>query len=181
MFLMINLSPTAYLTPPIHAQDHCWGGRKSILTLVEYGDYTCQECLQAYPFIQSIQAQFSEVCFVFRHFPSPGNPASQHAAEAVEAAGVQGKFWEMHDRLMCQRQIVDDASLLEQAIALRLDINRFLHDMSTDVHVERVLSDYESGIRSGVNCSPAFFINGLRLIGDWRRSALQTTIEQLLS
>ena len=181
MFLMINLDPTAHLIPPINDQDHCWEGRQTIVTLVEYGDYTCQQCLQAYPLIQSIQAQFSEVCFVFRHFPSPRHPASQHAAEAAEAAGVQGKFWEMHDRLMCQRQIADDASLIEHAIALRLDINRFLHDMSTDVHVERVLSDYKSGIGNGVNCTPAFFINGFRLIGDWRQSALQTTIEYLLS
>ena len=181
MFLMINLDSTVHLTPPIHDQDHCWKERETILTLVEYGDYACQQCLQAYPLIQSIKSQFSEVCFVFRHFPSPSHAASQHAAEAAEAAGVQGKFWEMHDRLMYQRQIGDDASLIEHAIALRLDINRFLHDMSADVHVARVLSDYESGIKSGVNCTPAFFINGLRLCGDWQQSALQTTIEHLLS
>lgn len=178
---MVNLDTTIRLQPPVHEHDYCQGRKEARLILVEYGDFVCQQCIQAYPLIQSIQSQFIEVCFVFRYFPSLRCPSAQHAAEAATAAAAQGKFWEMHDRLMCHGQSLDDASLIEHAIALKLDINRFLHEMSNDVHVARVLSDYESGVRSGVNCTPAFFINGFRLIGDWQQSALQTTIEQLLS
>jgi protein-disulfide isomerase len=179
---MTNLSPTIQLQPPVHEQDHCQGRKEARLTLVEYGDYACPQCVQAHPLIQSIQAQFSDVCFVFRYFPCiDRHPSAQHAAEAAEAAAAQGKFWEMHDRLMGHGQLPDDASLIEHAIALRLDINRFLHEMSTDCHVARVLNDYDSGIRSGVNCTPTFFINGFQWTGDWQQSALQTTIEQILS
>lgn len=150
--------------------------------LVQYGDYACPQCAQAYPLIQFIQTQFAEVCFVFRHFPCPDrHPSAQHAAEAAEAAAAQGKFWEMHDRLLRYRQIFDDASLIEHAAALRLDINRFLQEMSADTHVPRVMSDYESGIQSGVNCTPTFFINGLRFTGDWQQSALQIAIAQFIS
>lgn len=170
------------LLPPIHEQDHCQGRKEAQLTLVEYGDYACLQCVQAYPLIRSIQAQFSDICFVFRYFPCVDrHPSAQHAAEAAEAAAAQGKFWEMHDRLMRQNQLLDDASLIEHAIALKLDINRFLCEMSTDFHVVRVLSDYNSGIKSRVSCTPTFFINGCQLTGDWHPSALQTAIEQFLS
>jgi len=179
---MTNLDPMIRLQPPVHEQDHCQGKREARLVLVEYGDYACPRCIQFYPLIQTIQTQFSDLCFIFRYFPCiDRHPSAQHAAEAAEAAAAQGKFWEMHDRLMQQRKPPDDASLIEHAIALRLDINRFLHEMSTDVHVARVLRDYKSGIQSGVNCTPTFFINGFHFTGDWQQSALQTTIEQLLS
>ncbi len=178
---MVNLDTTIRLQPPVHEHDYCQGRKEARLILVEYGDYVCQRCIQTHLLIQSIQSQFFEVCFVFRYFPSSSCPAAQHAAEAAAAAAAQGKFWEMHDRLMRHGDTLDDASLLEHAIALKLDINRFLYEMSHDVHVGRVLSDYESGKRSGVNSAPAFFINGFRLIGDWQQSVLQTTIEQLLS
>ncbi len=177
---MTNFNSIIRLQPPVNPQDHCQGGQEAQLILVEYGDYVCRQCVQAYSLIQSIQARFSEVCFVFRYFPSCGHPSAQHAAEAAEAAAAQGKFWEMHDRLMRQGKPPDDASLIEHAIALRLDINRFLHEMSTDIHVARVRRDYESGIQSGVNCTPTFFINGWQFTGNWQQSALQTTIERLL-
>ncbi len=144
---MTYLDPMTRLQPPIHEQDHCQGRKEARLTLVEYGDYACLRCVQAYPLIQSIQAQFSDICFVFRYFPCVDrHPSAQHAAEAAEAAAAQGKFWEMHERLMRQGKLLDDASLIEHAIALKLDINRFLREMSMDAHVVRVLSDYNSGI-----------------------------------
>jgi protein-disulfide isomerase len=179
---MTEPEPIFHLMPPVYTQDHCQGKEGATLVLVEYGDYRCQHCAQVYPLLQLIQAQFPDVRFVFRHFPSPElHPFAQHAAEAAEAAGAQGKFWEMHDRLMRHSGFLDDASLIEHAIALNLDINRFLHEMSTDIHVAHVLSDYESGIKSGVSCTPTFFINGLRFIGDCQSDALQTSIAEQVS
>jgi protein-disulfide isomerase len=132
--------------------------------------------------VESIRRQFTQLCFVFRHFPCLDHYLSaQHAAEAAEAAGAQGKFWQMHDRLFTHRYCFDDAGLIEHAVALRLDVNRFLQEMSLDFHVPRVLQDYESGKRSGVSYTPTFFINGLKFTGDWRQSALRTEIALALA
>lgn len=169
------------MTPPLHTQDHRQGWNEGRVILVEYGDYACPKCVQASELIRSIQTQFAEVCFVFRHFPCLDHPSAQHAAEAAEAAGAQGKFWEMHDRLLSHRHCFDDASLIEHAIALKLDINRFLQEMSADVYVSRVLRDYESGEKSGVIDTPTFFINGSQFVGDWQQSALRTAIAQILA
>jgi protein-disulfide isomerase len=177
---MSHAEPGDHLIPPVEATDHYQGWTEGSVILVEYGDYACPHCVDAHELIRSIQMQFSQVCFVFRHFPClERHPSAQHAAEAAEAAGAQGKFWEMHDRLFSQRHCFDDASLIEHAVALRLNINRFLQEMSGDVHVPRVRRDYESGEQSGVICTPTFFINGLRFTEDWQQSALKTAIAQL--
>jgi protein-disulfide isomerase len=179
---MSHAEPRSQLIPPVQAEDHCQGWSEARVTLVEYGDYACAKCVEAYELIQSIQMQFAQVCFVFRHFPClDRHPTAQHAAEAAEAAGAQGKFWEMHDRLMRYRHCFDDASLIEHAVALELDINRFLREMSSDVYVPRVRRDCESGEKSGVICTPTFFINGLRFTGDWQHSALRSAICEQVS
>ncbi|NJL20870.1 MAG: DsbA family protein [Leptolyngbyaceae cyanobacterium SM1_3_5] len=172
----------APVCPPVVPDDHIQGHRAAKVSVVEYGDYQCSRCVKAHEILKLIQTQFgSQILFVFRHFPrSDIHPFAQHAAEAAEAANSQQKFWQMHDRLFNLSEALDDASLVEHAIALKLNINQFLQEMTADVHVDRVLQDIETGIRSGVNSTPTFFINGSRFEGDWENSALLTAIQHEL-
>src|SRR5437899_10995984 len=99
--------------------------------------------------------------FVYRNFPlRESHPHAQHAAGAAEAAGAQGKFWEMHDRLFEHQKELDDSHLTGHAAAVGLDMERFTREMVEQRYAERVREDFRSGIRSGVNGTPTFFING---------------------
>src|SRR5258706_6070942 len=111
--------------------------------------------------------------FAFRHFPlSQIHPHAVRAAEAAEAAGAQGKFWEMHDTLYENQRALDDPNLVGYAQTLRLDLPQFISDMNHRTHEGKVRSDFLSGIRSGVNGTPSFFINGLRHDGPWDAPSL---------
>jgi protein-disulfide isomerase len=101
--------------------------------------------------------------FAYRHFPlSTAHPHAQRAAEAAEAAGAQNQFWEMHDVLFENQQALEDEDLAEYATALNLDVAQFISDLVEHVHAPRVREDFMSGVRSGVNGTPTFFINGVR-------------------
>jgi protein-disulfide isomerase len=166
------------LTLPVSDRDHIQGERIASVVLVEYGDYQCPLCLQAFAIVREIQLQLTDrLCFVFRHFPcTKVHPYAQHAAEASEAAAAQGKFWDMHDCLFAHQSALDNGHLVEYALAIGLDVNQFLHDMTQDVHVDRVLEDFDSGIQSGVIATPTFFINGIRHQGSWDRATLLAAI-----
>jgi protein-disulfide isomerase len=164
-FYLMALSPNPdRLTPPVSSRDRCQGNSTAKITLVQYGDYQCPICQAAYGIIPSIQAEMGDrLRFVFRHFPqSQIHPEAYHAAEATEAAAAQNKFWEMHTCLFDHPSQLADSNLVEYAIALDLDVDRFLQEMSTDQHVARVQSDLDSGIHSGVISTPTFFINGVK-------------------
>ncbi len=152
------------LTPSVSNSDHIQGNSTATITLVEYGDYQCPACKVAHKIIRSLQQQLGDqIRFVFRHFPqSHIHPEAFHAAEAAEAAAAQNKFWEMHNHLLENQLQLADGYLLEYAIAFSLDINQFLHEMSSDCHVPRVQADLESGIQSQVTRTPTFFINGVK-------------------
>jgi protein-disulfide isomerase len=139
------------------------------VTLVEYGDYECPYCGMAYPIVKQVQAHFGDrLRFVFRNFPlGEIHPHAQHAAEAAEAAAAQGKFWEMHDRIFEHQKRLRDEDLRDYAAAEGLDADRFAVDLSGHAFAERVREDFMSGVRSGVNGTPTFFINGVRFEGDW--------------
>lgn len=145
-------------------RDHVMGPSDAPVTLVEYGDYECPYCGEAYPIVKAVREQMGEgLRFVFRNFPlTNSHPHAQRAAEAAEAAAVQGRFWEMHDRLFEHQRALDDAHLAQYARDIGLDEPRFTRDMSEHAHAERVREDFMSGIRSGVNGTPTFFINGAR-------------------
>jgi protein-disulfide isomerase len=168
--------------PELVTKDHVQGCTTAKVKVIEYGDYQCTQCAKAHEILKVIKTQLgNQVLFVYRHFPRIDvHPFAQHAAEAAEAANSQQKFWQMHERLFNLREALDDASLVEHALALQLNINQFLREMSEDMHVNRVFQDIESGITSGVNSTPTFFINGLRFEGDWENSALFTAIKQEL-
>ena len=159
--------PRPKLTLPIAGRDHFQGPMDAPITLLEYGDYECPYCGEAYPVVKAIQKRLgARLCFVFRNFPlTNSHPHAQHAAEAAEAAGEQGKFWEMHDLLFENQDALEDEDLAQYATALGLDGRRLIAEISTGAHTARVREDFRSGARDGVNGTPTFFINGVRYDG----------------
>jgi protein-disulfide isomerase len=155
---------SAKLTVAVDARDHRQGPDDAPVTLVEYGDYECPSCGAAYPIVKAVQARLGdELRFVFRNFPlSEMHPHARLAAEAAEAAGAQGRFWEMHDLLFENQAALGGAALARYAGALGLDGRRFAADLEGRAFAARVDADVESGAYSGVNGTPTFFINGHR-------------------
>jgi protein-disulfide isomerase len=145
-------------------RDHIQGSAAAPVTLVEYGDYECPYCGEAYPIVKAVQERMGpQLRFAFRNFPiSTSHPHAEQAAEAAEAASAQGRFWEMHDHLYeNQRNLLND-DLHSYAVALDLDTDLFDKQLVEHVYADRVHDDFMSGVRSGVNGTPTFFINGLR-------------------
>ena len=171
------------LTLPVGERDHVRGPSNAPVTLVEYGDYECPHCGRAYPIVKAVQARLGkELRFVFRNFPlRESHPHAQRAAESAEAAGAQGKFWEMHDRLFERQFALDDEYLIEYAGDLGLDVERFRAELVGRVHEPRVREDFRSGVRSGVNGTPTFFINGVRHDGAWDLEPLVEALERAAS
>ena len=157
------------LAPPIRARDHICGSENALLKIVEYGNYQCPYSAQMHlAFKKMPQQQFlrKHMCFVFRHFPQTDIYCqAQKAAEAVEAASAQGKFWQMHEMLFEHQQALKDSHLVEYAVEIELDLPQFLKDMSEHTFASRVQEDLMSGIRSGVTRTPTFFIDGIRYDG----------------
>ena len=170
----------AQLTLPVGARDHVQGSPTAAVTLVEYGDFECPHCGAAHATIKHIQQILGDrVRFVFRHFPlTQIHPHAERAAEAAEAAGAQGRFWEMHDLLFENQQALDDRHLVLFAEELGLDMVRFARELAEGRYRERVREDFMSGVRSGVNGTPTFFINGVRHDGPWDTQSLLAGIER---
>jgi protein-disulfide isomerase len=162
------------LQPPVGPDDHTKGPESAPVTLVEYGDFECPYCGQAYPIVQAILERLgAHLRFVFRNFPlSQAHPHAQHAAEAAEAAGAQGRFWQMHDMLRENQRRLDDASLAGYAEAIGLDPALVMEALENGTYEPQVREDFMSGVRSGVNGTPAFFINGVRWDGPWNDPAV---------
>ena len=159
--------PKSKLTLPIGGRDHVQGPIDAPIMLLEYGDYECPYCGDAYPVVKAIQERLGDrLCFAFRNFPLVNaHPHAEHAAEAAEAAGVQGKFWEMHDMLYENQSALDDEDLAEYAADLGLDARRLISEVVAGAQAARVREDFRSGARGGVNGTPTFFINGVRYDG----------------
>jgi protein-disulfide isomerase len=147
---------------------------------VEYGDYECPYCGQAYYVLKEIeQLVGDQLRFVFRNFPLTNvHPHADHAAEAAEAAGAQGKFWEMHDCLFENQQALDDTHLMKYAARIGLDVNQFGRDMAEHRFAARVREDFMGGVRSGVNGTPTFFINDVRYDGLYDLDSLLAALEE---
>jgi len=170
----------AALTLPVGERDHMLGPVDASVTLVEYGDFECPHCGRAYPIVKQIQRRLGRrLRFVFRHFPlRESHPHAEHAAEAAEAAGAEGKFWEMHDRLFERQFALDDDYLIEYAGDLGLDAARVGRELAAGTYAPRVREDFRSGVTSGVNGTPTFFINGLRYDESWDLEPLVAALEQ---
>jgi protein-disulfide isomerase len=172
----------AVLTAPVDGErDHVQGLPNAAVTLVQYGDYECPYCGEAHPIVKEMQARMGEAMrFVFRNFPiSTSHPHAEHAAEAAEAAGAQERFWEMHDLLYERQRHLTDEDLHAYAEELGLDVERFDKEMAEHVHADRVHEDFMSGVRSGVNGTPTFYINGVRHDDSYEAEVLVEAIERV--
>lgn len=149
--------------------DHIWGDPNASIELVEYGDYQCPYCKKAYYILQDAFNQIDNgLKLVFRNFPlSELHANAVHAAIAAEAAGAQGKFWEMNHTIFENQRSLEDFHLMKYAEQIGLDTKRFEKDLSEDIFFQKVDQDYQSGIRLGVEGTPTFFINGELFEGDW--------------
>ena len=167
------------LTAPASTRDHSQGGASASVTLVEYGDYECPYCSEAADIVKQIQSRMGDdLRFVFRNFPlSQIHPFAEHAAEAAEAAAEMGQFWPMHDLLYENQQQLTDDDLMRYADQLGLNRDKFAAALQSGATRENVSSDYQSGVESGVNGTPAFFINGTRFEGDWQGDGLLDALQ----
>jgi protein-disulfide isomerase len=171
----------AVLTVPVtDGRDHIQGPADAAVTLVEYGDYECPYCGAAYPIVKEVQSRMGErLRFVFRNFPiATSHPHAERAAEAAEAAAAQGRFWEMHDVLYENQRRLDDQDLRGNADSLRLDVESFDKELAEHVHAPRVHEDFMSGVRSGVNGTPTFYVNGARHDDSYDAETLLAALER---
>lgn len=159
----------ALLQTPVSVEDHTKGSTIAKTVLVEYSDFQCPACRAYYPIMKQLEKAYgNSVLFVYRHFPLAQHQYSKLAAQAAEAAGSQGKFWEMHD-LLFENQAVwsaakDPRSLfVAYAQSLQLDAALFTKTLDSSEIQNRVERDLDSGIKSGVNSTPTFYLNGQEL------------------
>ena len=159
------------LHPAVSPMDHIAGPAHAPVTLVEYGDYQCPHCGHAHPIVKAIQlAMGDSLRFVFRNFPlAEIHPHASTAAQAAETAASAGSgaFWAMHDAMFEHQDHLDIASLGKYAVAAGVDPETVRQAISHGTFVDRVNSDFLSGVRSGVNGTPTFFVNGQRYDGEW--------------
>jgi protein-disulfide isomerase len=170
------------LVLPVHEhRDHIRGPVGAPITVLEYGDYECPLCAAAHPIVGAIRLTLGRhVRFVFRHFPRPQDGRrAERAAQAAEAAAAQGEFWEMHDMLFENQDALEDDDLLLYAADIGIDAGRVAHELAAGVHSQRVREDVMTGMQSGVNATPAFFINGVRHAGAIDTESLLQGIERV--
>ncbi|HEY7612424.1 MAG TPA: thioredoxin domain-containing protein [Gemmatimonadales bacterium] len=162
------------LSPPVSDRDHVAGPADARVTLVEYGDFECPHCGALHPVVQAARKAFGgNLRFVFRHFPlRSSHPHALAAAKAAEAAGEQGRFWEMHDRLYRRQTELGDADLERHARDLGLDVERFLGALRARTHEVRIREDLASAAESGARGTPSLFINGERYEGPLDRDEI---------
>jgi protein-disulfide isomerase len=159
----------ATLTPPVSEADHSAGPDDAPVTLVEYGDYECPYCGMAHPIVKKAQRELgTQLRLVFRNFPlAEAHPHARLAAQAAEAAGAQGKFWEMHDMLFEHQEALEAEDLVGYAQSIGLDTVKFTRHLEAETFAKRVRDDFRNGVKSGVNGTPTFFMNGARYDGSW--------------
>lgn len=152
---------------PVGRTDHIEGSDEAQCTLLEYGDYECPHCGHAYPVVKRLQKHFGgRLRFVYRNFPlTEIHPQAEAAAESAEFAGAHGKFWPMHDLLFENQQRLGMPLFEELAEKLNLNEANLLKSLEIGEFTPRVKADFAGGVRSGVNGTPTFFINGERYDG----------------
>jgi Na+/H+ antiporter NhaA len=166
------------LAVPVHPErDHVRGPDEAPVTLVEYGDFECPYCGMAEPVVRELLADYGDVRYVWRHLPlTDVHPHAQLAAEAAEAAGLQGKFWEMHDLLLTHQDALNVKNLIRYGGEIGLDAERFMKDLRKHAGEGRVAEDQDSADLSSVSGTPTFFINGKRHYGAYDIETLSDAV-----
>lgn len=167
----------------VSGRDHVQGSPSAPVVLVEYGDYQCPDCLNAWPIVQQLQREFGpKLAFVFRHYPQSSiHPHASAAAQAAEAAAVQGRFFEMHDLLYARQRDLDNLDLTHLALQLGLEVYRFQSSLEDEKLARKIREDFTSGQASGVKGTPTFFLNGRRYRGPSKAMAMEAEIRSLLN
>ena len=171
------------LKVPVGPADHIQGDGNAPCTLVEYGDYECPHCGSAYPIVKRLQKHFGKrLRFVYRNFPlSQIHPHAESAAETAEFAASKGKFWEMHDLLFENQTQLGIGVYAKLADELGLSAAELEQALSSRTYQARVRSDFAGGVRSGVNGTPTFFINGERYDDSFDYPTFVGTIDAIIS
>ncbi|MEP6615746.1 MAG: thioredoxin domain-containing protein [Ginsengibacter sp.] len=153
------------LKPPVDPGDHHKGKIDGSVTLVEFGDYECPHCGRAHPLIKKLLNEINDLHFVFRNFPLQEiHPNARIAALAAEAAANQDRYWEMHDLIFEHQKMLTSNYLMVLAKKIGLNLQQFEEDMKSENVENKVEFDFESGVRSGVNGTPSFFVNGMPVL-----------------
>jgi protein-disulfide isomerase len=164
---------------PIRPVDHAHGSEDAPYTLVEYGDYECSDCGRLYVILRDLQRDIaSRLRVVFRHYPLSGvHHHAQQAAEAAEAAGAQGKFWEMHTLLFEHQEALRTKDLIRYGGELTLDVERFRNELRNQTYSSGVRADFIAGVQNGVYRTPGLFLNGVRYDDHWDSESLRTLLK----
>ena len=171
---------TQLSVPVSESRDHIQGPATAAVTLVEYGDYECPYCAQAYLIVKEVQERLgNKLRFVFRNFPlTKLRPHAYQTALAVETAAAQGKVWEMYDFLFKHGQSLTDDNLRLSAAKLGLHVNKFDLEFLDRTYSKHVDEDIQSGEESGVTKTPTFFINGDRYVESWDLDSLLSALDE---
>jgi protein-disulfide isomerase len=175
-------APCNDLAVPVAPDDHAQGPPDAPITLVEYGDYECPDCLNAQPLIAALQRQLgNKLRVIFRHFPMYSiHPRASAAAQAAEAAAAQGRFWDMHESLFRHQKELATLDLTHLALRLGFDVYAFERDMGSETRARRVRRHYDGGAQSGVQGTPTFFLNGCRYRGPAELEPILAAIKAVL-
>jgi protein-disulfide isomerase len=167
------------LRVPVSDDDHVRGAAEAAVTVVEYGDFQCPHCGAAYPNLQEVLRQRANVVrLVFRHFPITNvHPYAESAAETAEAAGARDQFWAMHDWLFEHQDQLDPVHLSLGVQQIGLPVDAVAEEVQGHRHLDRVRRDFVGGIRSGVNRTPTFFVNGIRHDGPYALPDLLAAVD----
>lgn len=162
---------TAMIVDAVNPTDHAFGASASNVALIEYGDFQCPACAYYEPIVQKVRQDYADkIAFVYRHFPLSQHKNAKITAYASEAAGKQGKFWEMHDKIYAGQKEWESLSnskageiLVGYAISLGLDSKLFSDQIDSSEIKDKVAADSQSGLKAGVNSTPTFILNGKRI------------------
>jgi len=169
------------LAPPVTDLDHIQGDDSAPVTLIEYGDFECPSCGKAYPVLKRVKQRLGDrLRFVFRNFPLQTHPHAAHAAEAAESVATLGgnqSFWTMHDLLFENQRALEDEDLAGYAVQAGVDGRTVLTDLADARYQQYVRDSFMKGVRSGVNGTPTFFIDGIRYDGPRDEETLVAALE----
>lgn len=181
-------SPTSATLSPVVSSDHIRGPVDAKVTIVEYSDFQCPACGAYYPMVKGLESKFGEkIAIVYRNFPLTSlHQYAQLAAQAAEAANLQGKYWEMHDLLFERQDVWSKGSdvkktFTEYAKELNLNTDQFSKDLNSSVAKDRVGVDVTSGNAIGINATPTFFLNGKKLTNPATQEAFDKLVTDALA